>query len=146
MLRPSLLGLLLFVCAPPIAAFQARRLNEALPLGRTEGSVRSFQVTPDESRVVYLADPDVVGRVELLSVALTGPVLPDGISAPFLDEVTGFSLGLAGERVVYAGRRDSAFRLYSTRIDGSSASIRLTSTKPSRFRVDPAGTRVVFTQ
>src|SRR5262245_37874280 len=82
--------LVLLALSSAAAASQAHRLNDPLPLGSVQGYVRSFQVTPDESRVVFLADPDVAGHVELLSAALAGPPDPTVLSAPDLDAVLAF--------------------------------------------------------
>ncbi len=127
-----------------------------------------FQISPDASRVVYLATQDTPSVLELysapidpggrrirrpgvpLAVKLNGPLVAGGsISGPFL-------IGPDSQRVVYHADQevDGVHELYSRPLDGSSVPVKLNGPlvaggdvdelEPDRNQISPDGTRVVY--
>lgn len=91
------------------------------------GDVRAaFQVSPDGSRVVFLADREADERVELFSVPIDGSSGPVKLNAGLVAggdvvSTSGFPFRISpdGTRVVYRAdqARDEVFELYSVPID-----------------------------
>ena len=125
-------------------ALQSPPLNQ--PLSRLSGgSVREGQITADGKSVVYAADQDEIGVVELFCVPLAGgPAVR--ISPPIFSR-TGYRWGLTPDtrRAVYVVDTD----LYSVPIDRSASPVRLSDqpVQPSgsiAFALSPDGSRVVY--
>lgn len=114
----------------------ATKLNKPLVLN---GDVTGlYALSPDSTRVVYVADQEVDGRDELYSVPITGPAGSGvklngalasggdvgGGTAPFLASFTDIG-GITPDstRVVYAADQttDGVIDLYSVPLDGSAA-------------------------
>ncbi|MCA9051076.1 MAG: hypothetical protein KDA89_20210, partial [Planctomycetaceae bacterium] len=87
-----------------------------------------FLITADSSRVVYLADQDVNGRVELYSVAMDGSDMRR-ISGDLQvnGDVSQFRLSPDGRFAVYLAdaETDSRSELYSVRVDGTLPVVKL---------------------
>ena len=135
------------------------------PLG-TDGYAYQFEISPDASRVVYVADQDTNEVFELYSVPIDGSAAPVKLSGPM---VAGgrvalfggiFQIAPDGQRVVYLAEQDTdgVIELYSAPIDGSSAPVKLSGLmvaggdlSPSAqtlgapcFRFSPDASRVVY--
>jgi Tol biopolymer transport system component len=93
------------------------KLNKALT---PNGDVSDFQISPDSSRVVYLADQDNVGFLELYSVPLAGPnasgVKLNGTLVALGKVFFGFQISPDSGRVLYIADQDIAgvLELYMT--------------------------------
>ncbi len=128
------------------------KLNKGLVLN---GSVEEGLISPDSSRVVYLADQDTVGVQELYSVPIRG--LPS--AGLRLNEalvpgrnVDVFKISPNGGRVVYIADQEtvSVHELYSVPVGGpADAGIKLNKALPpngdvSGFQISPDSSRVVY--
>jgi hypothetical protein len=104
-----------------------------LHLSTLGGSVTDVWISPDSRRALYLA------AGALYSVPL------DGSTAPVRIDATGsLAFGLRiGADSAHAVFMDAGQRLYSARLDGSVPAVQLSSLA-QQFRLDPRGTRVVF--
>jgi len=88
------------------------------------------QVTPDSSRVVYVADQDVDERFELYSVPIDRSSPPIKLNPPLVAggdiglDPAGIRLNRDGTRVVYLADQtlDERFELYSAPVDGNGRS------------------------
>jgi len=114
--------------APAAGAAASVRLNGTLAAG---GDVTSFGITPESSRVVYLADQLSDGVAELFVVPIGGGT-PLRLSAPLVagGAVTHFVIAPDGSRVLYRadGEVNERFELYSVPLDGSAAPVKLSGT------------------
>ena len=142
----SLGGVLL--ATPDEAA--AIKLNPSLVAG---GAVLDAQLTPDGSRVVYLADQEINGVAELYSVSVNGgvatklnePLVPGGA-------VKGFSITPNGSRVVFLADQDvnDVVEIYSVPIAGGTVTrlndppISHVGGNVTSFLLTPDGSRVVY--
>lgn len=136
---------------------QTTKLNAPLPQGR---NVRDFLLAPRNGPVIYSADQEAEGVVELFSVRLGGgggvklsvPLPPDwlvvgpGITGGLQ---AGFSISDNGARVAYEINspltHDSA--LYTVPVSGpANASVRLDAppTQGIGYLISPNGSRVVY--
>ncbi|GAB4431372.1 MAG: hypothetical protein OHK0015_17780 [Chloroflexi bacterium OHK40] len=118
--------------------------------GAVGGDVHRFALAPDGGHVVYLADQDVDGVVELYSRALGGEGALSKLNAPL--EPDGQVLDVAvspdGRRAVYLATQGGEPVLGSVPISGGEGSI-LTRPLPEggailRFRISPDSRRVVY--
>ena len=115
----------------------------------SSGFAVSFQVSPDSSRVAYVADEDGDSSLELRSVPIDGnaPSMQLNGSERLL---TYFAISPDGTRVLFRGYffLASKAELFSVPIDGSGPVVRLNqsvaNTDVLDFRIAPAGDRVVF--
>ncbi len=127
------------------------KLNDALPTG---GDVQiDFLISPDSSRVVYRADGDADGVIELYSSAIDGSSsevkLNDAL--PVGGNVLTFLINPDSSGVVYRadGDTDNVFELYSRAIDGSGSEIKLNDAFPTggtvfSFLINPDSSGVVY--
>ncbi|MBI5583923.1 MAG: hypothetical protein HY892_08880, partial [Deltaproteobacteria bacterium] len=103
------------------------KLNGILAAG---GDVLYFQISPDNSRVVYTADQQTDEVIELYSVPIGGPAASgiklNGILAAGGD-VSLFRISPDSSRVVYTAdqQTDEVIELYSVPIGGPAAGIKL---------------------
>ena len=133
----------------PSAGGSAVKLNSAMPSG---GNVAEYHVSPDSSRVVYLADQQTDEVFELYSVPLAGggatklnDVLPSWGGADFQ-----YAISPDGARVVYRAIRDVAgvTELFSVPLAGGAVT-KLNPSLPSGRAVEalaiaPDSSRVVY--
>ncbi len=133
----GLLGLLLAAAAPA----QSHKVSGALALspGTLGGDVREARFTPDGSHVVYLADQDTVGTVDLYSAPPDGSSAPVKLSSVDPDDVQSYQISSDGGRVVFS----DATSLFSAPIDGSAPTVELTPYH-SGYQITPDGTHVVW--
>jgi Tol biopolymer transport system component len=144
-----LLGTLI-VAAPHEAA--AVKLNPSLVPG---GSVLEAQLTPNGSRVVYRADQEANGRVELYSVPVNGGT-PVKLNGPLVagGSVSAFQITPDGNRVVFLADQDldGLVEIFSVPVSGG-APVRLNdelmflvvgSVGVTSFQLTSTGDRVVF--
>jgi len=134
------------------------KLNGALPDGGDVELNWTYDISPDSSRVLYLADQETVGQKELYSVPVAGPAsqgiklndtLPEGA-----DGVDSFRISPDSSTVVYRADQDTAsiFELYRVpHTGGSSTKLNhdLEKTFPveedvHNFEISPDGSMVVF--
>jgi Tol biopolymer transport system component len=112
--------------------------------------IQNFQISPDGSRVVYIADQDTDGIGGLYSVPITGGT-PVKLNPPMVGNwIFGFEISPDSSRVVYSARQDSFTRydLYSVPLTGGTAVKLNTPLAPGGdvrvFRVIGATGRVVY--
>ncbi len=114
-----------------------------------------FEITPDGSLVVYLADQEVDGQVELYSRPIDGGRVSVKLNGPLLvgdGEVKSFKISSDSNRVAYRAIQDLEFtdELYSRLIDGSGSATKLNGPLVRGgdvdffFDISPDGNRVVF--
>ncbi len=105
---------------------QVSRLSGPLTSG---GDVAEFQVAPNGSRVLYRADQDVDGVVELFSVSIDGgvPLELNGLLAAGGNVGPNFRISPGGSRVLYWADQDEdeVFELFSVPLDGSQAPVQV---------------------
>jgi len=132
--------------APPV------RVSGALTSG---GAVVDFRITPDSSRVVYLADADVNERFALYTRAIDGSgsvVMVSGALVTGGDVLSPFSLGPDGTWVAYVADAlvDERFELLRVPLDASAAPLVLSGSMTAGgdvrlgFGIDAAGQRIVY--
>lgn len=130
----------LLVAAP---AGQSHKLSKPLALspGALGGDVAEVSFTPDGSRMIYLADQDVLGVHNLYSVPVDGSSPPVDLSGPgnHYVPVAQRQLSPDGAWLVYA--RD--YVLTSVQVDGSGAAVEL-APSAGTFRITPDGTGVCW--
>jgi Tol biopolymer transport system component len=136
--------------SPSVAALVNIKLNGPLVSG---GEVYyDFRVSPDSSRVVYLADQDTDNVDELYSVPLTGgsPVKLNGPLVSGGAVMGGFQVSPDSSRVVYLADQDTDWvcELYSVPLAGGSP-VKLNSPLVSGgdvfgCQVSPDSSRVVY--
>jgi len=131
------------------------KLNPPLAFGYGEREVRTFAVSADGAFVLYTADQETTGVVELFTRPLDGTKparkLSGLIHAPG-GSVQGFSFRTSGTYAVYLAdsEHDDVFELYGVPLDGSGPAIKLhpdldgTRDVMPDFRLDASGKRVVF--
>jgi Tol biopolymer transport system component len=118
-----------------------RRLNGG-------GNVILFNVSPDGSRVAYVADQEVATRDELYgvpadgrapAVKLNGPLVPGG------DVQNRLSISADSLWLVYTAGFGGAAELFSVRLDGSGTPQRLSASNPDGSEaISPDGRSVLF--
>jgi len=127
------------------------KLNDTLP---NMGDVtRDFDISPDGSMVVYIADQDTNDVDEIYSVPIGGgaPVKLNGELLASGSKVIEFLISPDGSTVVYQadGENQDAFELFSVPIDGGTA-IKISGTidpdgETDLFKISPDNSTVVFT-
>jgi hypothetical protein len=107
----------------PILGGSWVKLNTDLVAGRNVGS---FQLSPDSSRAVYMADQDTGGVYELYSVPIGGGSVATKLNTPLAAgrNVDSFQISPDSGRVVYEADQQTAnvLELYSVSIGGPAAS------------------------
>ena len=148
--RLVLPGVVFLALLAPAVAAQGFKLSSPLarPIG---GDIRTYDVSPDGARVVYVADEDVDEVFELYVAKpnaagtrrkLAGPAIEGG-------SVSQVWIGPKSRHVVFTGdlETDGLRELYSVPIDGG-ARVKLASPPPwssiASVQIDSAETRVLF--
>lgn len=155
----EVLGVFDLYSVPTEGGVEAVKLNGALPYGgdvsgsgdewQSPDAEGSFEITPDGSRVVYMADQDVVDEVELYVAPIDGltPAVRLGSGG---DVLPGLALDASSERVVFRLRdAQGVERLFSQRLDGSEVPLALSGSlvaggNVAAFAITPDGTGAVF--
>jgi len=114
----------------PLRLSAAPAPGSGVPPGVQVGTelVPQFAVTEAASRVVYLSDEAVPGRIELFSAPLDASQAPTRLNAPLATSLLplAFRLDAPGQRVVYAAPdAQGALRLHVVPVDGSTAAVPL---------------------
>ena len=135
----------------PIAGGSVVKLNSTLVAG---GSVTSFHISPDSTRVVYSADQDTDGTLELYSVSISGGSVtklnPTLVAEGDVSSYYYFSPD--STRVVYTADQDidNVLELYSVPIGGGSVT-KLNATLANggnvetyNYQISPDSMRVVY--
>ncbi len=127
------------------------KLNEVLTAG---GNVLSFQISPDNGRVVYIADQDSNDVRELYSVPIGGPAASGTKLNGILTEggaVSDYEISLDSSRVVYRAdqQTDGVEELYGVPIGGPAASgiklnVAMAGGHVISFQISPDSSRVVY--
>ena len=161
----DLFGIRELYSVPVDASAAAVKLNAPLvPTGDVESVAMSdfipdFEISPDGTRVVYLADQENPNVVELFSVPIDASAAPTRLNGDLgtptvAGDVTGFVLAAAGEHAVYRADQDDdeVFELHGLALPRSPAeepapSVRLSGPDHNvllDFGVSPDGERVVY--
>ena len=111
-----------------------------------EGDVGDPRISPDGQRVVYLADQDTDGVVELYSALLDRSEGPVKLSEPEVDrQVVRYEISPDGRHVVYLqSEQGFEYELYGVPIDGSSSPVELGPSGSRSIQFTPDGETVVF--
>ncbi|MCJ7661259.1 MAG: hypothetical protein MUO67_19085, partial [Anaerolineales bacterium] len=133
------------------------KLNRPLPVGG-DVDFKNFAVSPDSSRVVYVADQDVDQVDEIYSVPITGPAT-SGIKLndplPLGGDVENFKINPGSSSVIYRADQDQddIMELYNAPIKGGDP-VKLNHDMELErgsvgddvhaFELSPDGSRVVF--
>jgi len=149
--------LLELFCAPVDGDDPASKLNAPLDPGPPSGHVLVYEVTADSSSVVYVADGDVEGVLELYAAPVQGGsviklngalVVGGGLS---IDVFPPMRVSLDGARVVYLADQETneQMELYSVPVDGSQPPIKLNQMLLSTgdigpFELSADGVHVVY--
>ena len=129
------------------------KLNDTLPSGGSVCAWCDFQITVDSSRVVYVADQDVVGTNDLYSLPIDGSTLPIKLNStlPSGSSVSPFKISTDSHHVVYLADQDTQYvdELYSVPIDGSVLPIKLNDTlisggEVNNFHISGDGNLIVY--
>jgi Tol biopolymer transport system component len=128
------------------------KLKDPLVIGGD--TAYDYEISPDSSRVVYRADHDTTGVVELYAVPLDGSSLPVKLNGPLVSggNVVSFAISPDNSRVVYRADQqiDEVFELGSVPLDGSSPPIRLNGPLVPggdvnfSYAISPDSSRVVY--
>jgi hypothetical protein len=114
-----------------------------------------WQVSPDETRVVYNGDQDTIGVWEVYSAPIdgsTGPTKLNGTMTSDGDVQSNVEITADSTRVIYRADQDTdeVYELYSAPIDGSGGRIKLNGTLATdgdvdfTYRVSSDSSRVVY--
>ncbi len=100
----------------PIHGGTPKKLNGPLVRGTTVpypigGNVRTYRITPDSTRVIYIADQDVDDRFEIYSVPINGGT-PTKLNTPQSSNVQEFQIADNSAVVVY-GAHQGTGSIYS---------------------------------
>ena len=127
------------------------KLNGTLVSG---GNVWSTpQISPDGSRVVYLADQDTNGIWEIYSVPITGGIAPVKLNGTLAvgRAVCNFHISPDGNRVVYLAYQhtNDVTELYSVPTTGGTAPVKLSGALVTQgdvqdHQITPDGSRVIY--
>jgi len=125
--------------APLDGSSTALKINAPLTSG---GEVlRDFALAPDGTRVLYRADQDVDGAVQLYSVPLDGSQAPVALGGSSTSgrTVMHFAISPDGSRVAYCADQDSFHLLapFSAPVDGSAPATALATLLPPDADVFP---------
>ena len=136
----------------PITGGAATKLNPPLTPGGNVGDVfvGSFEISPDSSRVVYLADQDTDERFELYSVPLSGGPSTKLNGSVLRQGAVLVQISPDSSRVVYKAFQDSdaAIELYSVPLAGGPVTKlnddMVAGGNVAHARLTPDGSRVVY--
>jgi len=125
------------------------RINAPLPEGPSNGDVQAYEVTPDGSRVVYLADQRFNSVNELFGVAIgAAPAVELSALLQGGDVREGFRLSPDASQVYFVANRELLFLLWGVAVDGSAAPFALTSNDARQvfepFQITPDGSQAVY--
>lgn len=157
LLRPSLLAVVVLVLGVEAPSAQAHKLSGALALKPEQGDARSFVVTPDGQRVVFVGDLERDEVVELWSAPVDRSAPPIKLSGKMVnggDVLDATPAVSADNLVVYSADavEDDHAGLYVVPVDGSAPPVELfrgpyfhvPAAVPFRLTLD--GSQVLFVQ
>ncbi|MEQ1892098.1 MAG: hypothetical protein ABL998_06110 [Planctomycetota bacterium] len=110
-------------------------------------------ITPDSTRVVYLADQEVNGRFELYVAPITGGLVHklNGPLGTYNDVSLSFAVSPDSTHAVYVSNEEALdrYELWSAPLDGSTPRVKISGTLDAgedveRFAIPPDSTRVVY--
>src|SRR5262245_44386272 len=129
------------VLLPAGLAAQSQKISGALAHSPASsgGDVREVRFSPDGSRLLYLADQDQAGAVDLYSAPASGGAAAVRLSAAVAGS-GGQSFELTATHAVFTG---PGLRLSSAPLDGSAPAVVL-STNASGMRLAPDGSRAFW--
>lgn len=130
------------------------RLNANLTEGGDVGDQFDYAISPDGTRVVYLADQNTNGVDELFSVSIFGDEIPVRLNADMSSggDVLNFQISSDSTRVVYRAdqKSDRVNELFSVPINRSTEPVRLNARLVNQgdvdydFQISPDSTQVVY--
>lgn len=141
-------------CGPIVGGTPPVQLNDELEPGPPKGDVWSYQLAPDGSRAVYVAEGEEVEVLELYSVPVTGGsrvklngplVAGGGVSQRPVITADGARVLYLAEEIV-----NDQWELFSVPIDGSQVPVRLSRPMPADgdvygpFELSSDGAQVVY--
>ncbi len=136
----------------PIGGGPVTKLNPALVSGGDVGS-SGYDISPDSSRLVFIADQAADEVQELFSVDIAGGT-PVKLNAPLaaLGNVTDFLISPDSATVVYRADQetDQDYYIYGVPLAGGSTPVRLNASMPAgrsvgnHYAISPRGGRVVY--
>jgi hypothetical protein len=138
----------------PLEGGTPTRLNA--PLGVNQDVFGNFLISPDSSQVVYRADQDTEGVMELYRVPLDGSAAPVKVNGPLVNGRGGqvrndFRISPDGSRVVYSAAQETewVYELYSVPLDGSADPVKLNAAlapggNVREILISPDSSRVVY--
>ena len=148
---PFYASLLLITCLASSALANQVVTTQLTAAQAPTGGVRSVQVSPDNSRVVYLANQEVGDRYELYSRAVAGgPITKLNPSLPMGGTVESFGITADSSRVVFVAdpNRAGSYELFSVPLAGgmvtSLSGLPVDGGDVVSWQLDPAGSRVAF--
>jgi hypothetical protein len=104
-----------------------RRVSGELPIGSVQGDVRSYTVSPDGDRAVYLADSEIQYQTEIFSVLTLGGSAPVSLHGPLGvgEHVESFTISSGGASVLYVLVKDISLEreLRSVPIEGGPSAL-----------------------
>ena len=124
-------------------------LTISLTFGAGDQGVASFQITPDGSSVVFLADPAAGGGDnDLFSVPIDGSASASQLNLDSERPVTGLGIFPNSLRAAFFGNSSGATELFKATINSPGSSVRLSSAGPAGNVVaalfSPDSSRVLF--
>jgi len=146
---------------PVDGSLPAVKLNRSLVSGRFISSF-NYEISPDGSRVIYLADHDTEDVYELYSSPIDGSAPPIRLHKPSIPEGDFFVLQFefrpryqfnsSGSHIVYLAdhETDQVFELYSAPIDQEEREVKISGPLVSGryishdFLISPDGSRIVY--
>ena len=105
----------------------AVKISEGLALGAGDEGVSAFQISPDGTQVVFVADPSGGGVDDIFSVPIDGSSAPVQLNSGSEAPVTGFGVTPDSSRAAFVGVAGSgAVELYSAAIGAAGSGVRIT--------------------
>ncbi len=132
------------------------KLSTGLPFGSGDAGVSAFQITPDSTRVVFLADPNTGGGMdEIFSAPIDASGAPVRLNAGGEAPVTAFGITPDGTRAVFFGVdttfASGATEVFSALIGSASSAVQLSDIGQGNVQgnavaadFSPDGARVIY--
>lgn len=150
------LGRFELYAAPVSGSTAPVKISTGVTFGSGDNGVSSFQITPDSTRVVFLADPNTGGGIdEIFSAPIDGSSAALRLSVSGTAPVTTFGIAPGGASVVYFGN-DTAFgggnvEVYRATIGVASSGVQLSDVSQLNAagnvvaaRISPDSARVIY--
>jgi Tol biopolymer transport system component len=144
--------ILLTLTAPAQAALVNQKLSGKMPSFGDVINNRPFQISPDGTAVVYVADQETESAFELWQVPIDGSSPPLRLSGLLPSEkgIEEFAISPDSSRVIYTAEQDTSgvVELYSVPLNGGTItklnSPLITDWDVADFQISPDSSRVVY--